>query len=253
MISMIIGSKIIFRNNLSSTNTHAIQLLSQEKPVEGTIITTDFQTAGRGQPGNFWESEAGKNLLFSTILYPETVSPSEQFILSMAVSLGISDFVNSHVQSSSVKWPNDIYVGNDKIAGILIESSTMGGKIVYMVVGIGLNINQQHFKSNAPNPVSLRQLTGREYDTAACLNELASNLDRRYTSIIPGIIPGNSGSLKAEYLERLYRNNEWTTFRDHEGLFTGMIKDVDYDGRLTVETRSGRTRHYYFKEVEFIP
>lgn len=246
---MIIGSKIIFRNNLSSTNTYAIKLLSEEKPVEGTIITTDFQTAGRGQPGNSWESEAGKNLLFSTILYPENVSPSEQFILSMAVSLGISDFVNSHVQNSSVKWPNDIYVGNDKIAGILIESSTMAGKIVYMVVGIGLNINQQHFRSKAPNPVSLRQLTGKEYDTAICLKELAADLDRRYADIIQG----NFGSLKTEYIERLYRNNGWTTFRDHEGLFTGMIKDVGYDGRLSVEIRSGRTRYYYFKEVEFIP
>lgn len=249
MISMIIGSKIIFRKNLSSTNTHAINLLSGEKPAEGTIITTDFQSAGRGQPGNSWESEAGKNLLFSVILYPEKISPSEQFILSMAVSLGISDFVSRHAGGCKVKWPNDIYAGNDKIAGILIESSTLGNKISYMVAGVGLNINQEVFRSNAPNPVSLKQITGKEYELTGCLTEVAADLDRRYADILKG----NHDSIRTGYLGNLYRKNEWTTFRDSEGLFTGMIKDVENDGRMTVETKSGQIRHYYFKEVEFIP
>lgn len=249
MISMIIGSKIIFRENLSSTNTYTIRLLADERPSEGTIITTGFQSAGRGQPGNSWESEDGKNLLFSIILYPEMINPSEQFILSMAVSLGISDFVSRHTVGCKVKWPNDIYVNDDKIAGILLESSTMGEKISFMVAGVGLNINQEEFRSNAPNPVSLKQITGIEYNTSTCLGEVAADLDRRYADIRKG----NNVSVRAEYLEKLYRNNEWTTFRDAEGLFTGMIKDVENDGRLSVETRSGRFRHYYFKEVEFIP
>lgn len=249
MIPMIIGSKIFSRENLSSTNSYAIHLLASERPAEGTIITTDFQSAGRGQPGNSWESEAGKNLLFSIILYPEFISPAEQFIISMAVSLGISDFVSRHAGRSKVKWPNDIYVDNDKIAGILIESSTMGGKVSYMVVGIGLNINQDNFRSNAPNPVSLRQITGKMYDTTSCLEETAADLDRRYRQVMDG----NRNEVKSEYLMNLYRYNEWTTFRNTEGSFTGMIKDVEYDGRMTVETRTGQDRRYYFKEVEFIP
>lgn len=249
MIPMIIGSKIFSGENLSSTNSYAIRLLTSERPPEGTIITTDFQTAGRGQPGNSWESEAGKNLLFSIILYPDMINPSEQFIISMAVSLGIYDFVSRHTGRSKVKWPNDIYVDNDKIAGILIESSTIGEKVFYMVVGIGLNINQDNFRSNAPNPVSLRQITGKMYDTTSCLQEVAADLDLRYGQVLDG----HRNTVKSDYMMNLYRYNEWTTFRDAEGSFAGMIKDVENDGRMIVETRSGKLKHYYFKEVEFIP
>ncbi len=245
---MVIGSKIIFEKHLPSTNTYAIKLLASERPPEGTIIRTDFQSAGRGQPGNKWESEEGKNLLFSIVLYPNQISPGDQFIVSMTVSLGILDFVGAHASCSTIKWPNDIYVKDDKIAGILIESSTMGNRLQHMIAGIGLNINQDEFHSNARNPISLKQVTGNEYNLDSCLDELCYTIDERYNRLKKG----ESANLVSEYHSVLYRSHEWTEFVDETGVFTGMIKKVGSDGRITIEKESGGIKHYYFKEVEFM-
>jgi BirA family transcriptional regulator, biotin operon repressor / biotin---[acetyl-CoA-carboxylase] ligase len=246
---MAIGSKIIFINNLTSTNTHAIRMASDERPPEGTIIRTDFQSAGRGQPGNKWESEDGKNLLFSIILYPTGINPADQFLVSMSLSLGMYDYLDSLTPGCSIKWPNDIYINDDKIAGILIESSVTGSKIDYMVAGIGLNINQEKFTGDAPNPVSLKNLTGKEYDIASCLIDLSAFLDRRYHHIKKE----NYRPVIDEYLSKLYRFNVPAEYRDSEGIFTGIISDVDFTGRMTVKDTRGKKRFYYFKEVDFIP
>ncbi|HLN54401.1 MAG TPA: biotin--[acetyl-CoA-carboxylase] ligase [Bacteroidales bacterium] len=245
---MIIGTKIIYREELPSTNTYALSLLASEKPPEGTIIRTGFQSAGRGQPGNTWESEAGKNLLFSIILYPEMISPDEQFLVSMTVSLGLHDFVSRSVKDSAIKWPNDIYVKDDKIAGILIESSTIGKQVQYMIAGIGININQEKFTGPARNPVSLRQVNGIEYDLDRCLYDLSHDLDSRYSQLRHG----REGEIVREYHSRLFRKDQWTVFSDKNGSFEGKINNVGADGRLTLERRSGSRSDYYFKEVEFI-
>lgn len=248
MIPMTIGTKIIFEEQLPSTNTYAIKLLSSEKPPEGTIVRAAYQSAGRGQPGNRWESEKDKNLLISIILYPEMVIPAEQFIVSMTISLGIHDFVSRHVKGSSIKWPNDIYVKDDKIAGILIESSTIGNRVHYMVAGIGLNINQEKFHSDAPNPVSLKQITGKDYDLESCLRELSNDLDLRYMSLKNG----EEEHIIKEYHRNLYRYGIPSKFADISGQFTGVIKKVDTDGALMIQKKSGGLSYYYFKEVEFI-
>lgn len=245
---MIIGSKIIYSEELPSTNTYAINALASGKPGEGTIIRTDFQSAGRGQPGNTWESERGKNLLFSIILYPEMISPDEQFLVSMTVCLGLSDFTRRHVPDSSIKWPNDIYVKDDKIAGILIESSTIGDQVHYMVAGIGFNINQEKFTGPARNPVSLKQVTGRDYDVERCLFELTHDIDSRYRILREG----REDEIMKDYHSRLFRKDQWTFFSDKNGSFKGRIKNVGSDGRLTIERSSGSFADYYHKEVEFI-
>lgn len=245
---MIIGSDIIFIENLTSSNSFAIHLLSNRKLPEGTIVQTHFQTAGRGQPGNKWESEEGKNLLFSVILYPSIIRPEDQFIISMAISLGIIDYLCLHIPDTSIKWPNDIYIKNDKIAGILIESSIIGNRIEYLIAGIGLNVNQEKFADSAPNPVSMKMITGTDYNTRDCLKELAYHLDKRYSQLIAG----KTRRIKDEYLSRLYHYHEWTTFRDAEGIFTGRIINVENDGRLMVEKKSGLSTEYLFKEIEFI-
>jgi BirA family biotin operon repressor/biotin-[acetyl-CoA-carboxylase] ligase len=183
---MIIGSEIMYFPELSSTNSYAIQLLGSGRPAEGTIVRAGFQTAGRGQPGNKWESESGKNLLFSIITYPSRIKAHEQFIISMALSLGVHDFVRSKIKGCTIKWPNDIYVKNDKIAGILIENSLSGPRISYSVAGIGFNLNQEKFNGNAPNPVSLKLLTGEDYDPEITLSAMASFLDERYSQLING-------------------------------------------------------------------
>ena len=245
---MIIGSKLLFVNNLPSTNNYAASLLKDNELSEGTVIYTNHQSTGRGQGGNKWESEDSKNLLISIVLFPSMIIPAEQFFLSMAISLGICDFLDRHTSSVSIKWPNDIYVNNDKIAGILIENSIMGNLIEHTIAGIGININQAKFLSDAPNPVSLSNLTAKEYNLSECLNQLVSDLDNRYKSLISG----DTAMVKAHYLSRLYRNAQWFKYQDMKGIFTGRIVNVSDTGRLQVEREDGIIDEYAFKEIDFI-
>jgi BirA family biotin operon repressor/biotin-[acetyl-CoA-carboxylase] ligase len=217
-------------------------------PAEGTIIRADHQTAGRGQPGNKWESEQGKNLLISIILYPSMVRPEDQFIISMTLSLGILDFLEPKIQKCSIKWPNDIYAGNDKIAGILIENSLSGPRISFSVAGIGLNVNQTDFVSGAPNPVSMKLITGADHDRDACLSELAAALDKRYDQLKDG----EYRQIKNDYIANLYRYGQWANYKDQSGTFPARIISVLDDGKLVLENRDRTKRGYYFKEIEFI-
>lgn len=245
---MIIGSKIIFRENLPSTNTYIGKLLRDETLPEGTIVHTNYQSAGRGQSGNRWESEDGKNLLISILIFPSMIKPVNQFVISMAISLGICDFLNSQIPGCTIKWPNDIYFNNDKIAGILIENSIMHDQIESTIVGIGININQVIFLSDASNPVSLKLITGISYDLTKCLNQLTSDLDKRYKQVISESFE----LIRNEYFSKLYRRNEWFNYSDQEGIFSGRIISVTEAGRLQIEKESGLSEDYSFKEIEFI-
>ena len=245
---MIIGSRLIFRENLPSTNTYIGKLLRDETLPEGTIVRTNYQSAGRGQSGNSWESEKGKNLLISILIFPSMIKHVNQFILSMAISLGICDFLDRQIPGCTIKWPNDIYVNNDKIAGILIENFIMGENIEYTIAGIGLNINQEKFLSDAPNPVSMKLLTGINFDLAICLSQLASDLDKRYKQIISESFE----LIRNEYFSRLFRRKEWFNYRDQEGIFSGRVTSVTEIGRLQIEKKSGLYEDYSFKEIEFI-
>jgi BirA family transcriptional regulator, biotin operon repressor / biotin---[acetyl-CoA-carboxylase] ligase len=248
MIIMIIGSKIIFRENLPSTNTYLGQLLQDKNLPEGTIVYTNYQSAGRGQSGNRWESEDGKNLLFSILIFPSMINPVNQFIISMAISLGICDFLERQIPGGTIKWPNDIYVNNDKIAGILIENSILGEHIEYSIAGIGLNINQVKFLSDAPNPVSLKLLTGANFDLKTCLSQLVSDLDKRYKQVISE----SFDQVRNDYFSKLYRVNKWSDFRDQDGVFSGRILSVTEIGKLQIEKKSGLRVEYSFKEIEFM-
>ena len=245
---MIIGSNLFFYKNLSSTNSVAIELLRESELPEGSVIYTDFQISGKGQPGNRWESEDGKNLLLSIILYPSSVSPVEQFLLSMTISLGLCDFIDRHHEGSKIKWPNDIYVKNDKIAGILTENSLMEDTIENSVAGIGFNINQEKFPPEIPNPVSLILLTGKEYNTDTCLKELLSDLDKRYKQLLYG----NRDELRGEYINRFYRFNEFHNYRAEEREFKGKIIDVSFSGLLIIEEENGKIREFSFREIDFV-
>jgi BirA family biotin operon repressor/biotin-[acetyl-CoA-carboxylase] ligase len=245
---MIIGSNTLFFRNLPSTNTHAALLLKNNNLPEGTIIYTNYQLEGKGYSGNQWESEDGKNLLISIVLSPSFINPEDMFHVSMAVSLGICDFLLRFIPDCSIKWPNDIYVKNDKIAGILIESSIIGNQIESTIAGLGLNINQEKFLSSAPNPISLRLLNGKSYDLGFCLDQLAADLDDRYKQLIKGELK----QIKEEYISKLFRYNDWFKFRDSEGIYTGRILTVNDNGRITINRKNGEKNEYAFKEVEFI-
>jgi len=245
---MIIGSNIISLLNLPSTNTYAANLLKSEVVPEGTIIRTEFQSDGRGQKGNSWESEAGKNLIISIILHPENVAPSDQFLISMMISLGIYDFLKEEFPGCRIKWPNDIYVNDDKIAGILIENSIMDNTILNSIAGIGLNINQKVFLSDAPNPVSMSMITGKEYNCDDCFNALTDSLDKRHAQLKAE----DYSNIRSDYKAQLYRLNEWSDFRDSDIVFKGRIVSVNTEGMLMIERQNGKIKGYSFKEVEFI-
>jgi BirA family biotin operon repressor/biotin-[acetyl-CoA-carboxylase] ligase len=246
---MIIGSKLLFLKNLPSTNSYAASLLREQEVPEGTVVHTNYQSAGRGQGGNKWESEENKNLLLSIILFPSMINPTDSFLISMAVSLGICDFLDQYTSSISIKWPNDIYVKNDKIAGILIENSIMGDQIEHSIAGIGINLNQTEFVSDAPNPVSLANLTGKQHDLNNCLIHLTADLDKRYKFLMSG----DFDLIRLDYISRLYRYKHWSKFRDINGLFIGRILNVGDTGRLRVEREDKIVTEYSFKEIEFIP
>jgi BirA family biotin operon repressor/biotin-[acetyl-CoA-carboxylase] ligase len=237
---MIIGSKRIFFNELESTNSYLSRAAVTEQLTEGTIVHTTYQSSGKGQSGNKWESEKGKNLTFSLILYPSFISPSEQFLISVAISLGIFDFLKRHIDNCFIKWPNDIYVNNDKIAGILIEHSLMADKIQYTIAGIGLNINQERFISDAINPVSLKILTGLEYDLNEVLDQLAHDLDKRYNQLTKR----EYTQLREDYIRQIYRLNEWSEFKDSSGYFRGRLITVTDEGLVRVEKEGGELVDY---------
>jgi BirA family biotin operon repressor/biotin-[acetyl-CoA-carboxylase] ligase len=245
---MIIGSSVRRYEKVSSTNSVAVAMLREYQPPEGTVITASFQDSGRGQAGNSWESEPGSNVLMSVILYPVMVKPAEQFVISQMVSLAVHDLVALHTPEARIKWPNDIYVRNDKIAGILIENTIMGNTLGSTVAGIGLNVNQLVFRSGAPNPVSMAHITGSVHDLASVTGRLTSLLDSRYAMIMRG----ETAALAKDYHEVLYRSGEWHMFTGSGGEFEGMIEGVRPDGLLVVRLRNGKRTEYAFKEIDYI-
>ena len=172
--------QIIKLEETTSTNTYLDNLDVEREQPEGCVVTTYSQIAGRGQRGNSWEAEPGKNLTFSYLLRPDQIAPQEQFVISQAVSMAVVDVLSRYADGFSVKWPNDIYYRNSKIAGILIEHNLSGMSIARTIVGIGLNINQMQFLSDAPNPISLCQITGVEYDLDKFLYEVLEATTIRY-------------------------------------------------------------------------
>ena len=238
---------IIKLQETRSTNTYLDSIDTECPQQEGCVVTTHTQSAGRGQRGNSWEAEPGKNLTFSYLLRPEGVAPQEQFILSQAVSLAVVDVLSRYAQGFSVKWPNDIYYHDSKIAGILIEHNLSGMSISRTIVGIGLNINQQQFISDAPNPISLQQITGREYDLDAMLAEVLEATTIRYAQCV-----GDRKQLQLDYAAALYRKDGFYPYRDAQGEFMATIREVQPDGYLVLCDTEGRVRQYAFKEVAFI-
>ena len=231
----------------ASTNTFLHEMMRQDKLPEGFLLYTDFQTAGKGQPGNTWESENGKNLLFSMLLYPYSIKVNEQFILSEITSLAIRKVLEKYTDDICIKWPNDIYWKDKKIAGILIENSLFRDRIDTCIIGIGLNVNQEVFISNAPNPVSLRQITGNDINREILLMEIQAELLNIYQNYSPEFI-------HQEYLNNLYRRNGFHRYAETTAntVFDAEIEDVLPDGRLILRTQAGETRTFYFKEIQFV-
>lgn len=242
---------LIHLASTNSTNEYLQNLINcDDSLMEGLVVWSDFQTDGRGQLSNVWESEAGKNLTFSMLFFPSFVSVHDQFLLSQFVSLGIVDYLTKCVGLSdvSIKWPNDIYWKNKKICGILIENLLTGSSISHTIVGIGLNINQKKFVSDAPNPVSVSLATKRVFNLDVELTKVVDSIKSRYLQLIKN----DFSSIRAQYFNFLYHADNFYYYNDENGSFAAKIDSVADDGVLSLRLVSGEIRKYAFKEVSFI-
>lgn len=240
---------IIHLKKTKSTNIYLRDLIKAKDVKEGTIVYADYQTEGRGQRGNAWESEAGRNLLFSIVLYPRFLKANEQFILSQIVSLAIKDFLSKRFDDITIKWPNDIYWRNQKIAGILIENQLIEDHLYQSIIGVGLNVNQIKFRSDATNPVSIRLINnGQENDRSAILSLISYYIQVYYDEIKNG----QKDKIIQDYKDSLFRRNGYYEYIDENGYFTARIKDVEPNGMLILEKKDGEIKRYAFKEVQYI-
>ena len=232
--------KITHIDETDSTNRWLREHLTEGlSPCE--VVWADYQTAGRGQGTNTWESERGKNLTFSILLHPVDLPANRQFLLSMQVSLAICEALSEHIGDLSIKWPNDIYWRNAKIAGILIENRLQGQVIRDSIVGVGLNVNQRQFMSDAPNPISMWQICEHETDREQLLKDILAALGRLLGQ-----------EVREQYLSMLYRRKGFHPYVDKDGAFMAELEDVEDDGHLLLCDDSGARRRYAFKEVMFI-
>ena len=229
--------KIVHIDETDSTN----RWLREQGGEENVVVWADYQTAGRGCGTNHWESERGKNLTFSMLLHPHDVPAQKQFHISMAISLALCKALGQHIGDLSIKWPNDIYWRDGKIGGILIEVTLQGNKVKDCIIGIGLNINQRVFRSDAPNPVSMWQICEQETDC----EQLSQEILQAFQEYM-----GKSN--KDEYQSMLYRRKGFHPYADKDGAFMAEIIDVEDDGHLLLRDDNGQLRRYAFKEVTFV-
>ena len=248
----VIGSSTIKLDAIASTNDYTRDLLTKsEKITEGTVVIAENQHGGRGQRGNSWISEPGSNLTFSIVLYPKFLSPSDQFVLSKAISLGIVSYLAEslpvNVSEIKIKWPNDIYVGAKKLCGILIENSVSGNKLNHSIVGIGLNVNQESFDASLPNPTSMKILGGKAYDLLTCFEALCACLDRQFIELRNNA----SKRINTEYLNALYQFEESGIYIINGVTVQARIVGVSKAGALELIKDDGKKVECNFKEVVF--
>lgn len=245
---------------VASTNSWLLSARQQGRSdcTEGTVAFTLRQTSGRGQMGNVWESEADKNIAFSVLLQPQFVPVAQQFVLSQLVSVAIVEAVEALAPALQgqvcVKWPNDIYVGHRKLAGILIENRLMGSRLEDCVVGIGINVQQEQWLGGAPNPVSLRML-GVEVAPEDVMRAVATRLAARYAALADATSRVEQQSVvRRLYGQCLYRRTGLHRYLDvATGVaFDATIAGVADNGPLSLLLPSGELRSYWFKEVRFV-
>lgn len=241
---------LVYLEETESTNKYLNDLCNKQCVGELTTITTDFQTSGRGQRGNSWESERGQNLMFSFVLYPTFLKARKQFLLSQIISLAIKEELDTHVSDVSIKWPNDIYWKDKKICGMLIENDLTGTHISRSIAGIGININQEAFISPAPNPVSLKQITGQSYSPEQILASIMRRI-KDYYALLQTENESVNTLIADRYAGSLFRKDGFHRYTDANGKFLARLMRVEPDGRLILEDQIGTERTYLFKEVQY--
>ena len=243
--------QIKWLDEVDSTNNEIARCLDDLDNL--SVLSARNQFAGRGQRGNKWNTSPGENLTFSLLVRPgqdgiPAVRATDQFRLSQVATLSVYDLLSSHGVNCTIKWPNDIYVGNRKICGMLIENSLSGQMIASSIIGIGLNVNQKEFDPSLVNPTSMKAITGESFSTDTLLEEFCGFFGRRIPSL------ESPDSLKEEYLSHLYRKDTFHDYTDcRKGeIFRGKIIDVDNGGMLSVEDELGNVNKFSFKEISYI-
>ena len=263
----------MYISSTNSTNTLLKELIAKgEWPEDERYLYAGYQTAGRGQTGNGWESEEGKNLLCSVLMsYQPSAISRQPFYLNVLVSVAVHNVIRSLLlersglrslsEAVSIKWPNDIYWGDKKVAGILIENSIIGGEVRYSIAGIGLNVNQTKFVSDAPNPVSLKQITDKTYDLDKLMECLMEEMDRVQNE--------PQEEIWHYYCSHLYRREGFWPFverevsteptrdvRRDEGQrtkeFMARIADILPTGEIVLQDEQGKQRIYHFKQIRYV-
>jgi BirA family biotin operon repressor/biotin-[acetyl-CoA-carboxylase] ligase len=238
----------IFRKRLSSSNIYAASCIAEGNDQVPFWIRTDDQYAGRGQGGHTWDTEPGKNLTASLVVFPEGLPGASQFLLSMTFSLAAVDLLTLYTNQVKIKWPNDLYVNGKKIGGILIETSIMGNYLHHAILGIGINVNQEKFPDNLPNPISLKQISGLSYELEAIEDLFLESFTNRYHYLEAG----KWDDIRKEYLVNMLRFNQLDKYKTGEREFLARIVGVNDFGYLILEEETGAMKEFAFQEVEFL-
>lgn len=239
-------AQIRFYNTIDSTNKEARRLLAEGPVLDGLTLFAHEQTDGKGQYGRTWTAEPGAHLTMTIIHSPSRMPIRDLPMANMKVTLGIIRALQAAAPALHlrIKWPNDIYAGDKKLCGILIENTLSDGNVQHMIIGIGVNINENQFPADLPNPVSLRQLTGNTYDLVALASSICDQVMRMLTDPVP--------DWKSRYDALIYGLGMPLSFESDDHAFTGIITGVDLDGRLHIRRENGEEKGYGTHEVKVL-
>ena len=242
-----IGSHIIYREACDSTNRLLKEILDKEAINEGTVLWSGYQTEGKGYHSNQWESKPNQNLLLSMVLHPVWLDPGQQFLISKAISIGILEYLGNYSSEFMIKWPNDIWFREKKIAGILIEN-IQGNALSSTIVGIGLNINQITFDSDASNPISLSNICGKSFDLTPELKNLCSCLNASYQLLKDGLVQ----EIHSIYFEKLMGTEDFQSYKTESDSFRAKVIGIGTYGSLLLQKENSDVLEFGFKEVELL-
>lgn len=246
--ALFVGQPTLHFDTLPSSNDYLKTLVAKGKSVEGLTVQCDYQTLGRGQIGNSWQSNAGENLLFSVYLTPKGLSASDYFYLNMSVCLAVIDALNYLAPGFVIKWPNDVLYDKKKVAGILIESTITSANVQSSIIGIGLNVNQQNFvQTGGFEPGSLRTILGQQMDRQYILKILLKSIEVRYLQL-----RRDFNTLKTDYHQFLYGHQQSVKAKVNDKVGELKILQILKDGQLKAEF-DGLVRNFVFKELSFLP
>lgn len=240
--------QVIKEHALASTNTYAIDLVKKGALCSPTLVIAETQLKGRGQATNQWFSEKGKSLTFSLVLFPQTIKPERQFVLSQLVCLAIHDTLSQYTDGVSIKWPNDVYLNAQKCCGVLIENAISGENLAYSVCGVGLNVNNETFSGNYI-ATSLYKETGQLFD----LDDILAQILGQFTAYYQKAEAGEYAALNSLYHKYLYQIGVISEFADKKGAFRACVVGIDQYGQLLLKDTEDQLRTYGFKEVVWLP